>query len=112
MSVKRIFLSFIAAYIVITPSFGGDIISCESFENCPDGSFPCTSRILELEAEIVARQNDMSGILTWSLHVGALLRHRLLSNPSRKIRSGIGVTDTVFDAGPIPSSVIADTLHE
>ena len=68
MPVKRIFLPFIAAFIVITPSFGGDIISCDSFEMCEDGNPPLTNYILgleakvaELEAEIVARQNDMSG---------------------------------------------------
>jgi hypothetical protein len=74
MFIKRIFSSFVAAFIVITPSFGGNIISCDSFETCPDGE-TCSAiitgledtieelqaRIAELEAEIVARQNDMSG---------------------------------------------------
>ena len=68
MSVNRIFLPFIASFIVITPGFGGDIVSCDSFEMCADGNPPLTNYVLELEAkvteleeEIVASKNDFSG---------------------------------------------------
>lgn len=69
MPLKRIFLSFIAALIVITPSFAGDIISCDSFEMCADGNPPLTNYMLELEAKvadleakIVARKPILAGI--------------------------------------------------
>lgn len=51
MSIKRIFLPFIAAFIVITPTFGGNIISCDSFETCPDG-VTSSAIIVELEAKV------------------------------------------------------------
>ena len=51
MSVKialSLFVTFFVG-IVVSPSYGGDIISCDSFEMCADGNLPLTNYLLELE---------------------------------------------------------------
>jgi hypothetical protein len=56
MSIKSTLLFFVAVFIGLTslPSYSGDIISCDSFENCPDGSVPLTNALLALEARMDA----------------------------------------------------------
>jgi len=56
MSPKIILSLFIALFmgIATTPVHSGDIISCDSFENCPDGSVPLTNALLELDARVDA----------------------------------------------------------
>jgi len=60
MLIKRILLPFVATFIgfAISPSYAGDIISCDSFENCADGSVPLTNAILELEARMEALEAE------------------------------------------------------
>ena len=54
MSVKRILSLCVAVLFGFAafPGYAGDIISCDSFENCPDGSEPLTNALLALEARI------------------------------------------------------------
>jgi hypothetical protein len=54
MSAKAGLSLFIVFFISIatSPVHSGDIISCDSFENCPDGSVPLTNAILELQARM------------------------------------------------------------
>jgi hypothetical protein len=54
MLIKSALISVIAIFIVFvtSPSYSGDIISCDSFESCPDGSVPLTNALLALEARI------------------------------------------------------------
>jgi hypothetical protein len=56
MLIKSTLLLSVAVLIglSISPSYGGDIISCDSFENCPDGSVPSTNALLALEARMDA----------------------------------------------------------
>ena len=68
MSIKHtLLLSAVFTLFTVSPTYSGNIISCDSFETCPDGETSSTiivgleDKITELEAEIVARQNDMSG---------------------------------------------------
>ena len=60
MPFKSTLLFFAAIFIVLTisPSYGGDIISCDSFETCPDGSVPLTNAILDLQARMDALEGD------------------------------------------------------
>ena len=69
MSIKHaLLLSAVLIGFVVSPTYSGDIISCDSFENCPDGSNPVTQQLLdmqarieELEAEVIARTANLSG---------------------------------------------------
>ncbi len=56
MSIKSTLLFCVATLIGLTslPSYSGDIISCDSFESCPDGSVPLTNALLALEARMDA----------------------------------------------------------
>lgn len=56
MSPKIVLSLFIAFFMSITgsPVRAGDIISCDSFESCPDGSVPVNNAILALEARMDA----------------------------------------------------------
>ena len=75
MLIKRTSLFVIAVFIGLTvsPTYSGNIISCDSFETCPDGETSSAiitglqakieeqeAKIAELEAEIVAMQVDLS----------------------------------------------------
>ena len=44
------------------PSYAGDIISCDSFENCPDGSEPLTNKLIQLENKIDALEELLAGV--------------------------------------------------
>lgn len=64
MSVKNV-LSLCAALLVgysVSPSFAGDIISCDSFENCPDGSEVLTNQLIQLENKINALEALLAGV--------------------------------------------------
>jgi len=64
MLVKRILLVFTIVFscVVAPPSYGGDIISCDSFENCPDGSVPLTNQLIQLENKIDALEALLAGV--------------------------------------------------
>ena len=47
---------------LISPSYSGDIISCDSFENCPDGSEPLTNQLIQLENKIDALEELLAGV--------------------------------------------------
>ena len=126
MSVKRIFLPFVAAFIVITPSFGGDIISCDSFENCPDGSVPLTNALLELEARVDALEgkagnrisNEQIALLQWYQDPGAAAVYDTLSFPRGVAFDGTSIwitnrgSDKVSKMNPVDGTrVDYDTLH-
>jgi len=60
MPIKSTLLLFVAVFVGLTasPSYAGDIISCDSFENCP--ALP-TDEILALEARIEALETLLVG---------------------------------------------------
>jgi hypothetical protein len=62
MLIKSTLLLSIAVLIgfTVSPSYSGDIISCDSFENCPDGSVPLTNANLELQSVIEADKRGRS----------------------------------------------------
>ena len=64
MLIKHTILLFAALFTgyLISPSFAGDIISCDSFENCPDGSVPLTNQLIQLEAKIDALEALLAGV--------------------------------------------------
>jgi len=66
MLIKRILLPFVATFIgfAISPSYAGDIISCDSFENCADGSVPLTNALLALEARMDALEAENAALKT------------------------------------------------
>jgi len=55
MLIKSTSLFFVAVLIgsAISPTCGGDIISCDSFQNCPDGSVPLTNALTPSPVEFV-----------------------------------------------------------
>lgn len=75
MSIKVVLSLCVAFFIgiAISPTYSGNIISCDSFETCPDG-VTCSAlivglesevsaleaRIVELEAEVISRTADFS----------------------------------------------------
>ncbi len=62
MQIKR-FVLLIVVFIFgysFSPSYAGDIISCDSFENCPDGSVPLTNALLALEARMDALEEEIN----------------------------------------------------
>lgn len=64
MSIRNTLSLFVAVLIgyAISPSYSGDIISCDSYENCPDGSVPLTNALLALEAKIDALEALLAGV--------------------------------------------------
>ena len=60
MPIKNTLLLFVAVFVGLTtsPSYAGDIISCDSFESCP--ALP-TDEILALEARIEAMEALLAG---------------------------------------------------
>jgi len=69
MSFKPIFVltCFISLISLSTPGYAADIISCDSFENCPDGSEPLTNALLALEARmdtLEAEKTALEGLVT------------------------------------------------
>ena len=51
--ILSVFIVFTIGFAT-SPSHAGDLISCDSFENCPDGSVPLTNALLALEARMDA----------------------------------------------------------
>jgi len=66
MFIKRILLlSVVIAFgSFFSPSYAGDIISCDSFENCPDGSVPLTNALLALQARMDALEAENAALKT------------------------------------------------
>jgi len=69
MSPKIVLSLFIAFFmgIATSPVHAGDIISCDSFDNCPDGSVPLTNALLALQARMDALEADntaLAGLVT------------------------------------------------
>jgi len=64
MLIKRISLVFSAIVFcfVVSSAHGGDIISCDSFENCLDGSEPVTNALLALEARMDALEAENAAL--------------------------------------------------
>ena len=60
MPIKSTLLLFVAVFVGLTtsPSYAGDVISCDSFESCP--ALP-TDEILALEARIEALETLLAG---------------------------------------------------
>ena len=61
----KIILSLCVAVLfgfAAVPSYSGDIVSCDSFENCPDGSVPLTAALLALEAKIEALEALLANV--------------------------------------------------
>jgi len=56
-----LFAALLTGYL-ISPSYSGDIISCDSFENCPDGSEPLTNQLIQLENKIDALEELLAGV--------------------------------------------------
>ena len=104
MSTKVVLSLFVAFFIGIatSPTYSGNIISCDSFETCPDGETSSAiiaglgAKIEELEAKIeeqeaeivemwdkvVARIANLTQVSSLSgINLGdAILRHAILSN--------------------------------
>jgi hypothetical protein len=72
MLIRKFFMLLTAVFMFyIAPSgFGGDIISCDSFENCPDGSVPLTNAVLELDARVNALEAEVRTCTPDSVPVG------------------------------------------
>ena len=62
MPFKTILFVFIAIVYTTSPSYGNDIISCDSFENCPDGSEPLTNKLIQLENKINALEALLANV--------------------------------------------------
>ena len=56
MSIKHtLLLSAVFTLFTVSPTYSGNIISCDSFETCPDG-VTCSALIVGLESEVSALQ--------------------------------------------------------
>jgi hypothetical protein len=58
---------------VASPTYAGDIISCDSFENCPDGSVVPNNAILELQARMDALEAENAALKTLLAGVSRLI---------------------------------------
>jgi hypothetical protein len=65
LTTMALVIMFITSY-----SHAGDIISCDSFENCPDGSVPLTNAVLELDARVNALEVEVRTCSPDSVPVG------------------------------------------
>jgi len=59
--ILSVFIVFTIGFAT-SPSHAGDLISCDSFENCPDGSVPLTNALLALEARMDALEPRMDAL--------------------------------------------------
>jgi hypothetical protein len=74
------------------PSYAGDIISCDSFENCPDGSVPSTNALLALEARIVELEALLAGV-SRGVDPNTSQDTLTFTNMNVQVVSGSGTTD-------------------
>jgi uncharacterized protein YjbI with pentapeptide repeats len=90
MLIKSTLLFVIAVFIVFatSPSYSGNIISCDSFETCPDGETSSAiiteleNKIAELEVEVIARTADLTQVGSLSgIHLDfAILQYAILTD--------------------------------
>jgi streptogramin lyase len=101
MLIKSTLLSVIAVFIVFatSPSNSGDIISCDSFESCPDGGVPLTNALLALDARVDALEGKVGNriskkqiaLLQWYQDPGAAAVYDTLSGPWRVAFDGTSI---------------------
>ena len=88
----------------VSPTYSGNIISCDSFETCPDG-VTCSemiveleNKIAELEAEVIARTADLTQVSSLS---GIRLDHAILQFAN--------LTDTLLSGANLPNVIWSNT---
>ena len=73
MSIKHtLLLSAVFTLSTVSPTYSGNIISCDSFETCPDGETSSAiiagleTKIVELQAEVIARNANLTQVSSLS----------------------------------------------
>jgi hypothetical protein len=96
MSVKSITHLAIAVLLgcAMLPGYGHDIISCDSFESCPDGTAPPTNILLHMQAEIDELKALLAGV-SRGTDPNTGKDTLQFSNMNVQIVSGSGITNRI-----------------